>query len=271
MKKHKNIVAYILCTITLLSINLNAKAETLANDNPEEVYISTILQQLQDNGEIDMRDVVAADVVVGINTNSDILGVETLNNDIEKVEAVKITIENEYEKTDVYAVPFYEENGELYNVSRASTKNLPFEDTQYVYVLVTAVYQYYSNSDTGYNGVYYRPSLVKAKWSDSTGSKSVKSLYAHFNNASYVYNMSTYQKYYSNIVNRMSYVDISNPSNGITYVGNVINLPTNTAYSTFFNGIDAYAYVSGYVTDNSSKKYEFSFQVFDGSGLYPGM
>lgn len=121
------------------------------------------------------------------------------------------------------------------------------------------------------NGVYYRPSLVKAKWSDSTGSKSVKNLYVHLNNASYVYNMSTYQKYYSNIVNKMSIVSISNPGNGITYVGNVIDLPTNTAYSTFFNGIDAYAYVSGYVTDNSSKKYEFSFQLFDGSGLNPGM
>lgn len=271
MKKYKNIVAYVLCIITLLSMNLSVKAESLGRDYDEETYIKTILCQLQDNGDLDLKDVVNAEVVAGLNTNNDILSIQTANNDISGVEAVKISIDNEDEKMDIYAIPFYEENGKLYNVSRASTKNLPFEDTQYVYVLVTAVYQYYSNSDTGYNGVYYRPSLVKAKWSDSTGSKSVKNLYVHLNNASYVYNMSTYQKYYSNIVNKMSIVSISNPGNGITYVGNVIDLPTNTAYSTFFNGIDAYAYVSGYVTDNSSKKYEFSFQLFDGSGLNPGM
>ena len=265
----KKIIMSALIISTLLGNGVIVNAQSMQEaDNLENQYCAFILKELESAGEIEVEDVVSAKVVECNNTKDT---ARLMTDDVVStgLEAVQFHIEDEEEVLDVFAIPFYSEEDGLENVTRSSVQSKPFSDSQFVYVLVTVTYHYYSGAETNWAGPYYRPTLVKAEWSDSTGSKTVSSIYANFNNANHVINLS--DNSIGSIVNTSSTVSQNNPGNGITYVGNVINMSSNNAYSMYFNGIDTYSYVYGYITDSASQQYSFSFAVFDGSGLNHGI
>lgn len=260
-------ISCILIITIIVTNSIVINAETLSSYNSDEQqYCEIILKQLKDKREVFEENIISAKVIKAEKTS---VSTATTNRCLkEEMEAVAIHMKNDDTEEILYAIPFEHKNGKLTNVTRASVQNKPFEDSQYVYVLVTAVYHYYNLSETDGNGPYYKPSLVKAKWSDSSGKKSVKSMYAIFKNRSHVVNLSNYVVDGDDYLYNASSVSQDNPGNGITYVGNVLNMGDNKAYTMFFNGLDAYSFVYGYIIDNSSQKYEFSFSTFDGSGLY---
>ncbi len=270
MKEIRKSIVSMLVVIILLMNSIPVCAQELGEaKTAENQYIAMMLERLKSDGEIAVEDIISLNVIdINISEKNSLASIE---NGIaaNSLEAVQICTKSSDGMVDMYAIPFEDNNGSLKNITRSSVYNKPFEDSQFVYVLVTVTYYYYSGAETNWAGPYFRPTLVKAKWSDSTGNKAVKKIYANFNNANHVVNLSNNSV--GSIVNKSSVVSQNNPENGITYVGNVINMSSNTAYSMYFNGIDTYSYVYGYVTDSTSMKYEFSFQIFDGSGLVSGI
>lgn len=245
----KGLKRSIVCTMMALMLFANSISVSAQEAvDAETQYISMIVERLEKDGEINAEKVVSAEVIaINSSSNSEVVKLCSVENeDNSTLEGVKISLEEDNEITEMYVIPFYDSSDTMVNAARSSTLSPSFQDSQYGYVLVTAVYYYYSAAETDWAGPYYRPTLLKAKWSDSTSTKSAKKLYAKFTNASHVVDLSTNDA--GDIVSKSSVVSVSNPSNGIT----------------------TYSYIYGYVTDSSSNKHEFSFEVFDGSGLNSG-
>ncbi len=257
----KKIVAFILVMAMCVGMMISVEAK-----QDSETNLSILLEGLVHDGVLSEQQISTVELIeANIDGNAKTRSVG------ETVDAVRFTSEDGNVHTETYVVPFVLEDDGVSALAlngTATQKNLEYSDV--IYVLSTATYIYYTPGETDYAGPFYRPTIVKTKWMNGSEVCTVSNINTVFMNRGYVVDLSTYE-YLTGHVNRNSTVVVSNPTRGITYVGDVIGMDEDTALSMNFNGIDTYSYIFTdvqFTYSGVSDSRQISIPTFPTSGWY---
>lgn len=238
------ITSVIVSSMFLCQGFISMAAEEAVGGKDKE-YIDTITSMLIDDGEIDSKTIVSADVFSYNNSNTTLFSEgDDMNN---SGEGIVVVTKNGNEYQSNYIIPFAVEDDELYNITRATgtSTDKPFETatSSKIYLKITVKYIYYSAAATQYQGPFFRPTAMTVMWKDGTASCNVSSLNAVFASRAQVWNMDTLQSTSRYQLCR-STLSKTNPTKGTTYWGSSISMSTSEALALAFNGIDTYSYVN---------------------------
>lgn len=253
----------------LFNINLSTHAKELTETLIDDEYTNSIIDVLEANGDISKEIILSTEIVYLQSCRSPISPLSTnINN--ETIDAIQITSEDEYGIHQLLVIPFIEDETGITNVTRSNTAtSTDFEYSDIIYVLVKVTYYYFSAYETNYSGPFYRPTLVRCMWKNGTGTCSVSSMQTSFVNAGFICNL-TDGSHDGTIYQKISEVNVSNPTQGITYVGNNIYMDSTTGMSMYFNGIETYSYAYTTITftcNGKTQTINLSAATFSDSGL----